>query len=132
MQAAARFEPSRGVRFSTYVLVDPLGVQDYILRNWSIVRTGTTAAQKALFFTLLPARVTRIPAPVEPEGRGSSRPSWPCRWPMETMKSTRRQRPVAERAARRGRRRQLADFADTRPTPEEVDGPARLRDALAG
>lgn len=53
MQAAARFEPDREVRFSTYAAWwIRSAVQDYILRNWSIVRTGTTAAQKALFFNL--------------------------------------------------------------------------------
>ncbi len=53
MQAAARFEPEREVRFSTYAAWwIRSAMQDYILRNWSIVRTGTTAAQKALFFNL--------------------------------------------------------------------------------
>jgi len=53
MQAAARFEPDREVRFSTYAAWwIRSAMQDYILRNWSIVRTGTTAAQKALFFNL--------------------------------------------------------------------------------
>ncbi len=53
MQAAARFEPDREVRFSTYASWwIRSAMQEFILRNWSIVRTGTTAAQKALFFNL--------------------------------------------------------------------------------
>lgn len=53
MQAAARFEPEREVRFSTYAAWwIRSAMQDYILRNWSVVRTGTTAAQKSLFFNL--------------------------------------------------------------------------------
>jgi len=53
MQAAARFEPGREVRFSTYATWwIRSAMQDYVLRNWSIVRTGTTAAQKSLFFNM--------------------------------------------------------------------------------
>lgn len=53
MQAAARFEPERELRFSTYATWwIRAAIQDYVLRNWSIVRTGTTRSQKTLFFNL--------------------------------------------------------------------------------
>ena len=53
MQAMAKFEPKREIRFSTYASWwIRSAIQDYVLKNWSIVRTGTTASQKALFFSL--------------------------------------------------------------------------------
>lgn len=53
MQAAQRFEPERQVRFATYASWwIRAAIQDYILRNWSIVRLTSTASQKSLFFNL--------------------------------------------------------------------------------
>jgi RNA polymerase sigma-32 factor len=62
LEAAARFEPEREVRFSTYATWwIRAAIQDYVLRNWSIVRGGTSSSQKALFFNLrkLRARLAR-------------------------------------------------------------------------
>jgi RNA polymerase sigma-32 factor len=73
LQAAARFDPERQIRFSTYAAWwIRSAMQDYILRNWSIVRIGTTAAQKSLFFNLrrLRARIEKTSGgPVSAEAR---------------------------------------------------------------
>jgi RNA polymerase sigma-32 factor len=67
LEAAARFEPERQVRFSTYATWwIRAAIQDYVLRNWSIVRGGTSSAQKALFFNLrrLRAKLSRDPGAI--------------------------------------------------------------------
>jgi RNA polymerase sigma-32 factor len=75
LQAAERFDPGREVRFSTYaVWWIRAAIQDYILRNWSVVRVGTTTSEKSLFFNLrrLRAKIAEASAGyMSPEAVGS-------------------------------------------------------------
>ncbi len=127
MQAAARFEPEREIRFSTYASWwIRSAMQDYVLRNWSIVRTGTTAAQKSLFFNLrrLRARIDDVSgARLSREGRESIADQLKVSVrdveSMEIRLSTFDQSlnaPISESSDD-----DWQDFlADSRPSPEEV------------
>jgi RNA polymerase sigma-32 factor len=70
MQAVKKFEPDKGFRLATYAMWwIRASIQEYILRSWSLVKMGTTAAQKKLFFNLRKAK-----SEISAFGEGDLRP----------------------------------------------------------
>lgn len=133
LEAAARFEISREVRFSTYATWwIRASIQDFVLRNWSIVRGGTSSAQKALFFNLrrLRARLTQdaqgddqidIHAQIA-EAVGVSKADVVTMEARLSGNDMSLNAPVSEED---GMGAERADFfADTAPLPDEVVGEA--------
>ena len=119
MQAVRRFEPEKGFKLATYAMWwIRASIQEYILRSWSLVKMGTTASQKKLFFNLRKAK-SRISALDEGDLRddqvdldrhaarrrqaGSDRHEPPAR-----------RRRFAQRAAARGWRGRMAGLAGRR------------------
>merc|ERR1711907_724559 len=69
MQAVKKFEPEKGFRLATYAMWwIKASIQEYILRSWSLVKIGTTTAQKKLFFNL-----KKIKNQISPETEGDLR-----------------------------------------------------------
>ena len=79
MQAIRGFDPERGFRFSTYALLwIRAAIQEYVLHTWSLVKIGTTAAQKKLFFNL-----RRIKGEMEAIDGGDLKPEQVARIALE-------------------------------------------------
>ena len=117
MQAVKRFEPEKGFRLATYAMWwIKAAIQEYILRSWSLVKMGTTANQKKLFFNLRKAK-SKISALEEGDLRPDQvqdhrQTSWRDRARRCRHESSPRRRRFAQRAdPRRRRERRVAGLA---------------------
>ncbi|MEE8549198.1 MAG: RNA polymerase factor sigma-32 [Alphaproteobacteria bacterium] len=131
IEAVRRFNPERNVRLATYAMWwIRAAIQDHVVRSWSLVRVGTTAAQKSLFFSL---RRMRDDIREGADGLGEESLRNLAAWAKRSNVRLADALTVAKRLARRdqslhvplggsdaGNLEWIDNLADDRPTPEEV------------
>ena len=129
MQAVKRFDPDKGFRLATYAMWwIKAAIQEYILRSWSLVKMGTTANQKKLFFNLRKAK-GKISAldegDLKPDQVDADRhPPRRARAGRDRHEPAPVRRHVAQRAPARGGRGRVAGLAGgQRPEPGDRAGP---------
>ena len=124
MQAVKRFEPDKGFKLATYAMWwIRASIQEYILRSWSLVKMGTTASQKKLFFNLRKAK-SRISALDEGDLRDDQ---------VEIdLQAPRRRQAGRDRHEPPARRRRFAQRALARGGRRRVAGLARRRKPRSG